>query len=140
MTLRFPAHIWAMLVCGREAESLEIVEFDEGIGCGQRWREYDGERDWEWRGRDSLPLARSWSVFFVRRMAWRREGTQWYGEWRWNAYDREEQWVPDMNINQEWLNMGDLDNRYASSVTTIGGDVPQEVLLYMLEDFDWVGL
>ena len=139
MVLRFPPHIWAMLSCGREAESLEVVEFDEGIGCGQRWREYDGERNWEWTNRDCLPRARTWTTFFVRRMAWWKEDGKWYGEWMWSATRREEQWVPDLNVNLKWLNMGNLDTRCATHSTSAGGDVPQEVLLYMLQHFDWVG-
>ena len=43
--MRLPVHVWAMLSCGREAESCEVepVVEDykgvEGIGTRERWRE-----------------------------------------------------------------------------------------------------
>lgn len=80
METRLPVHLWAVLSRGREADSVKIElvvtslyhVIVNGVGRRERWRECDGERDWERRGEEG-PRERC-TVYFVQRMAWVKRG------------------------------------------------------------------
>ena len=144
MRMRFPAHIWAMLSCGKEAESYEPmvlgVDYEEHPGLARwvRWRENDGERSWKWKDHDRTACARLWEEHVVHRMVWvGREGRR-YGRWMWETYEGDKEWDDSHypRVNRRWLEMGQMQPN--TTVPSLGGHIPQEVLLRMWEEFDWV--
>ena len=147
--MRLPVHFWAMLTCGYEVESCEILvphwksnmraTSMEGIGVRLRWRGFDGERCWRWRDQNGAPRALGYEEFFVRRMAWVRRDGRLYGEWTWDVYNRDKEWDSSavFGVNRLWRRMGESRHQPATAPSP-GGHVPQEVLRYMLLEFDWV--
>ena len=142
MRMRLPAHVWATLSCGLEAESCEVEQFFwwrnriEGVRVRQRWREYDGSYRLNQTNLDDA--HRAWQEYVMRRTVWIRRDGQWHGEVVWEAYNREEECVMDtiLEVNRRWRDMGDV--RQYPTVPSPGGNVPQEVLLCMLKEFNWV--
>ena len=149
MVMRLPIDVWAMLVRGHEAESEEVEQVVgngheiKGVGLIQRWREYDGERCWPWRGppyHDHEP-EESRTQYVVQRMQWKRRAGKWYGEWVWESYDRSIQW-------EQWYDAGEspsflyswLPDYPALAIGAInsesGGTVPQEVLLGLVRELE----
>ena len=145
MEMLLPAHLWAIVSCGREAESCEIEQVVEdngpveGVYVLERWREHDGERCWRWTDMDGMPCARLWRAYFVRRMVWQEIDGRWYGEWTWRTYERDDEWDedgPGLGIKRRWRDMGKLGDQSLTGMQA-GGIMPQEVLICMLKDFDW---
>ena len=129
MQMRFPVHIQAMLLRGREAESVEIVQVAsggtivKGLGCHERWQEYDGEQHWKWRDWNREPQARQWTAYFVQRMKWVRRDGAWHpGQWHW---DDLLQGLPDTR-----------NRALIASSAAAWDSVLQEVLLCMIRQID----
>ena len=118
-----PVHVWAMLVRGREAESVEILQsrFKNGLHFRERWREYDGEQRWKLGIFDKGPMPRRRKEWWVRRMVWEKRDGVWRGEWEWREHERWKEWAL-------WHR-----GAYPSLIATQAPwhDVPQEVLLNM---------
>ena len=70
----------------------------------------------------------------MRRMVWVKRGGRLYGEWTWALYERDEEWVYGGNLR--WRDMGNVQQ--STVVLNLGSSIPQEVLRYMLKDFNWV--
>ena len=134
--MRLPLHVWATLSRGREAESCEFEQVvddgrnADGVYVRARWREFDGERCWKRRRRDGSPRL-VWTEYVVQRMVWLKVDGRWHGEWSWEEYDRDEEWVGE--TNDRWCDMDPLVvllHRF--------GDIPQEVLIHMMQALSWV--
>lgn len=128
MQMRLPVHVWAFLSQAREAESTEIGltanhfgVLVKGVGCRERWREYDGERHQQWRDKEGKARARRWREWFVQRMEWVRKDGMWRGEWKWEEYDRLYRTQPR-----------DAQSRSLIAASAPWGSVPQEVLLFVV--------
>ena len=126
--MKFPVHIWAILPHGKEAESCEAErpyngQVDvRGIVFRERWREYDGQRRWTSFEAYGIPCAMRWRESFVQRMVWVKTDGWWYGRWAWQTHD---------DGQREGFDTHD-GPLYAMS--DAGRDIPQEVMLGMLQE------
>ena len=71
--------------------------------------------------------------YFVRRMEWTKTDALWRGEWAWEVYDRQKEWVGYKNLR--WRDMRMKTRDRAVELASI---VPQEVLLGMVDQLDYV--
>ena len=137
-----PAHIWALLARGHEVESVEVrqlIGWDgrpvKGIAFHERWREYDGERNWPWK--DIWTKERCdkiWTEHLVQRMLWTKKDDRWHGYWIWTPYDRQNEWEPRSRVMR--IHPALLTPAVHAGA---GGTIPQEVLLELGREFEaWV--
>ena len=75
----------------------------------------------------------------MRRMARQWRDGRLYGRWYWETYDRDYGWAeePWSKVNCYWRDMGDAVHEVSSELNA-SENVPQEILLRLLGEFDWV--
>lgn len=140
MQARSPVHVWAMLSRGREAEVVEVEQVGpsssgsivKGVGRCERWRECDGERDWERKGMGGP--RQQWTAYLVQRMRWVRRDGVLQGEWEWEEYDRDKEWDDSLDPDRP----RDERNTSLFRSSALVGSVPQEVLLGMVRQLEIV--
>ena len=82
--------------------------------------------------------------YVMREMEWTKTHGRWQGEWKWKSYDRAADWdeKAQPKVNRRWRDMGKrmlgLSMTLQSTTASIAGDVPQEVLLGMVHQLEYV--